>query len=69
MDVPRDAYVPYPELASAFLYLGDDPTALHLFERRIAERDPAIKHLMVEPLYDRIREHPRFKELLARERF
>jgi len=68
MDVPQDAYVPYPELASAFLYLGDDPTALHLFEQGIAGRDPAIKHLRVEPLYDRIREHPKFKELLTRER-
>lgn len=67
-DVGPRAYVPYPELASAFLYLGDDSTALELFARGIEKRDPAIKHLRVEPLYDRVREHPRFKELLVQER-
>jgi serine/threonine-protein kinase len=60
---PR-AYVPYSELAAAFLYLGEDSTALDLFERGFEQRDPAIKHLMVEPLYDGIREHPRFQALL-----
>ncbi|HEX9579460.1 MAG TPA: tetratricopeptide repeat protein, partial [Gemmatimonadales bacterium] len=63
-DVPPGGYVPYCELASAFLYLGDDAAALDLFERGFEERDPAIKHIGVEPLYDRIREHPRFHALL-----
>jgi serine/threonine-protein kinase len=63
-DVEPRAYVPYSELASAFLYLGEDSTALDLFERGFEQRDPAIKHLLVEPLYDSIREHPRFQALL-----
>ncbi|MGH7694843.1 MAG: tetratricopeptide repeat protein, partial [Gemmatimonadaceae bacterium] len=65
----RDAqpgYVPYCELASAYLYLGDSESALGLFARGIEERDPAVKHLAVEPLYDRIRGHARFQALLAR---
>lgn len=65
-DATPDAYVPYCELASAYLYLGDDSTALALFERGFEERDPAIKHIKVEPLYDRIRDHPRFQILLER---
>jgi serine/threonine-protein kinase len=64
--VPSGGYVPYCELASAYLYLGDDARALELFERGFEERDPAVKHLKVEPLYDSIREHPRFRELLRR---
>jgi Flp pilus assembly protein TadD len=67
-DVEPHAYVPYPELASAYIYLGEDSTALQLFERGIELRDPAIKHLRVEPLYDSIRDHPRFVHLLAEER-
>lgn len=62
----RDGYVPYCELASAFVYLGDDAGALELFERGFDERDPALKHIAVEPLYDRIRSHPRFQALMKR---
>ncbi|MEW5916228.1 MAG: tetratricopeptide repeat protein, partial [Gemmatimonadota bacterium] len=64
----RDAqpgYVPYCELASAYTYLGDHETALGLFRRALDERDPAVKHMAVEPLYDAIREDPRFQALLT----
>ena len=65
----RDAqpgYVPYCELAAAYIYLGDHETALGLFERALQERDPAVKHIAVEPLYDRIRTNARFRALLER---
>ena len=65
----RDAqpgYVPYCELASAYIYLGEAETALGLFEKAIEERDPAVKHMAVEPLYDRIRTNPRFRAILGR---
>jgi tetratricopeptide (TPR) repeat protein len=64
--VSQGGYVPFCEVASAYLYLGDDEKALDLFERGFEQRDPAIKHLNVEPLYDSIRQHPRFRELLKR---
>ncbi len=64
--VDRDGYVPYCELASAFVYLGDSLAALDLFERALVERDPALKHIAAEPLYDRIRGHERFQALLKR---
>ncbi len=62
----QPGYVPYCELASAYIYLGDTDTALGLFEKGLEERDPAVKHMAVEPLYDRIRAHPRFRVTLAR---
>jgi serine/threonine-protein kinase len=62
----QSGYVPYCELASAYIYLADHDTALGLFERGIDERDPAVKHLAVEPLYDRIRGDQRFQTLLGR---
>ena len=64
--VDRDGYVPYCELASAFVYLGDSLAALDLFERAFVERDPALKHIAAEPLYDQIRAHARFQALLNR---
>ena len=65
-DAQPEGYVPYCELASAFIYLGDFESALALFERGFEERDPAMKHMAVEPLYDRIRGHERFQALLRR---
>ncbi|HET6681309.1 MAG TPA: tetratricopeptide repeat protein [Gemmatimonadaceae bacterium] len=65
-DAQPEGYVPYCELASAFIYLGDFPAALSLFERGFEERDPAVKHMAVEPLYDRIRAEARFQDLLQR---
>jgi len=65
-DAKPEGYVPYCELASAFVYLGDFEAALALFERGFEERDPALKHMAVEPLYDRIRGHGRFQALLRR---
>jgi tetratricopeptide (TPR) repeat protein len=62
----QPGYVPYCELASAYIYLGDVDTALGLFETAIDERDPAVKHMAVEPLYDRIRAQARFRATLAR---
>jgi tetratricopeptide (TPR) repeat protein len=58
-------YVPYCELASAYIYLGDHETALGLFQTAIDQRDPAVKHMAVEPLYDGIRSNPQFQALLA----
>ena len=59
-------YVPFTELASAYIYLGEDDKALTLFERAFDQRDPAVKHMKVEPLYDRIRAHARFQAVLRK---
>lgn len=62
----QPGYVPYCELASAYIYMQNFDTALRLFERAIEERDPALKHMAVEPLYDGIRHDERFRSLLER---
>ncbi len=64
-----EGYVPFFELASAYVYLGDHDAALTLFERGVEERDPAMKHIAAEPLYDRVRSEARFKALLLRAGF
>ncbi len=61
---PDGDYVPWCELASAFIYLGDFDRALRLFERGREELDPAFKHINVEPLYDQLRPDPRFQAFL-----
>ena len=60
------SYVPFTELASAYIYMKEDEKALALFERAFDERDPAVKHMKVEPLYDRVRGHPRFQAILRK---
>jgi serine/threonine-protein kinase len=65
VESPSDGgYVPYCELAAAYLYLDENDHALALFRRGYEERDSALKHIGVEPLYDRIRSHPAFAELM-----
>ena len=64
-----DGYVPYCELAAAYLALGDDATALELFGHAFEGRDPALKHIRVEPLYDRIRADPEFAAFVRRAGF
>ena len=59
-----DGYVPYCELASAYVRLGDLEQALALFEWALQEHDPALTHVDVEPLYDEIRDQPRFRAVV-----
>lgn len=60
----REGYVPFSELGGAWVFIGDEAKALELFERGLKERDPAVKHMKVEPLYDAIRAHPRFQAVM-----
>lgn len=61
----REGYVPFSELGGAWVFIGDEAKALELFERGLEARDPALKHMKVEPLYDAIRAHPRFQAVMA----
>ena len=62
-------YVPYCELAAAYIRLDDEDEALAQFRLCFEERDPALKHIRAEPLYDAIRPHPDFKDLVRRAGF
>ena len=43
--------------------------ALDEFERAFAQRDAWLVWLKVHPLYDEIRSHPRFQELIRQMKF
>ena len=61
----RTTYVPPVALAMAYLGLGDD-RMFEWFDKAIDARDPVVTHLPSMPLYDGIRDDPRFCALLAR---
>jgi serine/threonine-protein kinase len=61
----RTTYVPPAALAFAYLGLGDD-RMFEWFNKAIDARDPVVTHLPSMPLYDGIRDDPRFRELLVR---
>ena len=48
------------------LTLGDREQALAHLERAVEERDPAVLWLAVDPRVDALREHPRFRALVAK---
>jgi TolB-like protein/DNA-binding winged helix-turn-helix (wHTH) protein len=48
------------------LLIGDEHGALFALEKAIDERDPLLTSLAVDPLFDKLRSHPRFIEILKR---
>jgi Flp pilus assembly protein TadD len=46
--------------------LGQTNEALTFMEQALAEKDPSVLWLKVEPAYDRLRGDPRFKEMLKK---
>lgn len=58
-------YVPAPMLARIHLGLGEPEKALDCLERGYAERSYWMVFLKVDPVYDPIRSHPRFVQLLC----
>jgi eukaryotic-like serine/threonine-protein kinase len=54
------------EQAAAYAALQDDDLAFAWLERALANREHDVQYLAVEPRFDRIRQDPRFRDLLAR---
>jgi serine/threonine-protein kinase len=61
----RTVYVPPAAYAFAYLGIADD-RAFEWLNKAIDARDPVVTHLPSMPLYDGIRDDPRFRALLAR---
>lgn len=59
-------YVPAPAFVNAYLGLGDYNQAFVWLEEEYKEQSNSLQLLKVQPFYDRIREDPRFKDLLRR---
>jgi TolB-like protein/DNA-binding winged helix-turn-helix (wHTH) protein/tetratricopeptide (TPR) repeat protein len=53
-------------MAMAYLGVGDNEAALESLEKAYAERSNLLTALKVEPVYDPLRDDPRFQELLSR---
>ena len=59
-------YVSPLEIAIVYTGLGEKDLAFERFEKAYLERAGALIYLKVEPLYDSLREEPRFNDLLRR---
>jgi eukaryotic-like serine/threonine-protein kinase len=66
MAADSKAFVAPQHLAYVHAALGEDDEALTLLERAVAERDPSVLWLSVDPRLDRYRTSPRFNDLLRR---
>jgi tetratricopeptide (TPR) repeat protein len=62
----KTGYVPPAAFVLAYLGLGERDQALAWFERGYQEQAGFLKFLKVEPLFDPVRDDPRFKDLLHR---
>ncbi len=59
-----ERYVSSGAIANVYVALGDTDQALEWLEQSHRERANNVAYLAVEPLYDRIREEPRFQRLV-----
>lgn len=57
-------YAASPMIARIYLGLGEYETAIHWLEKGLEERSYWMTFLKTDPVYDPIRSHPRFRELL-----
>ena len=58
-------YVSPGAIANAYVALGQDEKAFDWLEQSYRERANNVAYLAVEPLYDRIRQEPRFRALVS----
>lgn len=56
----------FPEVATALEALGDTDAAFAWLGRSYEQRHPRLQHLGVDPAFDRLRDDPRFRDLLGR---
>lgn len=62
----KERYVPSTAIAAVLLRIGEQNKALAALETAVAERDGGLMELQVEPVFDPLRKHPRFQQVLAR---
>jgi hypothetical protein len=59
-------HVPPETIAWSYLIAGENSLALDWLERGFEERDTWMPFLSADPMYDPLREDPRFQDLLRR---
>ncbi len=62
----RGEYVPAWEYVSAYTLLGDKKQAFAWFDKAVQERNGFVFDVKVDPIYDKLRDDPRFADLLRR---
>jgi len=60
----RERYVDAPSIALVYTGLGDTAHAVDWLERAVADRAWSVGLLEVEPMWDRLRDDPRFRRLI-----
>jgi hypothetical protein len=60
------AYTPPGLLAAAYAAVGERDKAFEFLEQAFRERDSLLVYLKVEPMFDPLRDDPRFATLLTR---
>ena len=54
------------DIAMVYALAGENSRALDWLERGFEERDPYMSYLSGDPVFDPLRENPRFQDLLRR---
>lgn len=65
-ELSRRRFVSSYDMALAVVGLAEQDQALAWLEKALEERSPRVLFLKVEPRFDGLRPHPRFKDLLSR---
>ncbi|MEP7343122.1 MAG: protein kinase [Acidobacteriota bacterium] len=60
----KQRYIPSSSIAALHTRLGENDLALATLEKGLAEKDGGMVELKVEPVFERLRSLPRFKELM-----
>ena len=62
----RGEYVPAFEYVTAFTRLGDKEQAFAWLDKAVQERNGFVFRVKVNPIFDQLRDDPRFQDLLRR---
>ena len=62
----RGEYVPAFEYVTAYTRLGDKEQAFAWLDKAVQERNGMALEIKVNPIYDKLRDDPRFQDLLRR---
>ena len=68
-ELAADRYMPAPQMAWISLGLGDIRGALERLRQGFEERSCLMIYLRSDPIYDRLRSHPEFVDLMGRMNF
>jgi tetratricopeptide (TPR) repeat protein len=62
----RTTYVPPLDVQELYAYAGKNDRVLEWLERGFEARDPRMPYIGLDPLFDGLRDDPRFQDLLRR---